>query len=93
MKCKSYYQEVYNKKWNKCLEEARNDIKKNGGTADVGYIATEIFEESANAEEIIGYYIDTHENEALKDWLVNTEGITFTEQDKTIDKILRELYK
>jgi hypothetical protein len=93
MKGKNYYQEIYNKKWNKCLEEARNDIKENSGTVDIGYIATEIFEETASAEEVVGYYIDLHGSEALKDWLVNTKGITFTEQDKTVDKILKELYK
>lgn len=90
---KKYYVNAFNKKWDDCLKQARKDIEENNGTFDiVTEIATEIFEETANAEEVVGYYIVYHNESALKDWEVNTEGVNFTEQDKEIDRILRELY-
>ena len=41
-----------------------------------GYVQiAQIFEETANAEEIVGYYIMYHKDSALRDWLDNTKGI------------------
>lgn len=91
MKDKTYYTDIFNKKWDVCLKEAEKDIKENGGKADIiTDVATEIFEETANVEEVVGYYIVYHKDSALKDWLGNTEGINFTEQDKEVDRILKE---
>lgn len=88
------YIETFNKKWDICLKEAEKDIQENGGTADIlSYVTTEIFEETANAEEVVGYYIMYHKDSALRDWIDNTKGISFTEQDKEVDRILKELYQ
>lgn len=94
MKDKTYYTEVFNKKWDSCLEEAKKDIQENGGTDDIlSYVATEIFEDTANSEEIVGYYITYHDDYALSAWVSNTKGISFTEQDKKVDRVLKDLYK
>lgn len=94
MKDKTYFTEIFNKKWDACLKEAEKEIKENSGNADIiTDVATEIFEETANAEEIVGYYIMYHKDSALRDWLDNTKGINFTEQDAEVDKILKELYR
>ena len=44
-----------------------------------------------SAEEVAGYYLWLHEDDALKDWKANTKGIKFTETDKEVDRILEEL--
>ena len=44
---RNYYTESYINKWEECLEEARKE-----NVQDVGEIATYIFEESCNAEEV-----------------------------------------
>lgn len=87
------YTDIFNKKWNRCLQEAENDLKENDSNTDVTYVATELFEETANAEVVAGYYIMYHGESALKDWINNTKGIRFTKQDKEVDKILKELYR
>lgn len=92
-KDKEYYITIFDEKWNRCLKLAEEDIQKNGGAADiVPDIATEIFEECANAEDVVGYYITYHGDDALRDWLDNTKGIAFSEQDKEVDCILKKLY-
>lgn len=93
MKYKQYYMETFIKKWDACLEEAEMEIEENDGEVDITDIATEIFEETANAEEVVGYYIKYHESEALRDWEINTKGIVFSDQDKEVDRILRKLYQ
>ncbi|MBQ4523409.1 MAG: hypothetical protein IJA10_10750 [Lachnospiraceae bacterium] len=85
---KNYYIEVYNKKWDECLEEAKKENAK-----DIGETTTYIFEESCNAEEVVGYYLVYHGEDALKDWRTNTEGIKMSVQDLEVDKILTELFK
>ena len=90
---KQYYMDIFNKKWDACLEEAEIDIKENDGNADISDVATEIFEETANSEEVAGFYIIYHGDEALRDWERNTDGIVFSDKDKEVDRILRELYQ
>ena len=90
---KQYYMDIFNKKWDACLEEAEIDIKENGGNVDISDVATEIFEETANSEEVVGFYIIYHGDEALRDWERNTDGIVFSDKDKEVDRILRELYQ
>ena len=90
---KQYYMDIFNKKWDACLEEAEIDIKENDGNADISDVATEIFEETANFEEVVGFYIIYHGDKALRDWKRNTDGIVFSDKDKEVDRILRELYQ
>lgn len=93
MKDKKYYVHMYKDKWNHCLEEAEKRVLVSDCPLRLlTDIATEIFEETVNAEEVVGYYIYFHGNSALKVWMSNTEGIKFTDQDREIDRILKELY-
>ena len=85
---RNYYTEIYINRWEECLEEARKE-----NAQDVGEIATYIFEESCNAEEVVGYYLVNHGEDALKDWKENTDGIKMNNQDLEVDRILTELFK
>lgn len=84
MKSKRYYVEKYNKRWSKCFDEASES-----GSEDSGYDATILFDETANAEEIVGYYLVHHAENPLKDWLNNIKGINLSEQDKEVTAILK----
>lgn len=93
MKTKEYYEKVWTNFWKECLEKAKKELEED--EMDLGYLqdtATEIFEETANAEQIIGYYIYFHKDWALKDWLENTNELNFSKQDKEIDRELKRLY-
>lgn len=79
----SYYVDIFNKKYDKCLEEENYDTD----------LAIENFEETSNTEEVVGYYIMYHKEHALKYWLCNTNGIKMSKQDKEVDKILKELFQ
>ena len=54
--------------------------------------ATEQFEKTASVEEVVGYYVFNEGDWALKQWLINTEGIVMTDRDREIERILEELY-
>ena len=58
---------------------------------DIYYACTMEFDETANAEEVVGYYLINYEGNPLKGWLENTEYIDLTEQDKEVTRILTEL--
>lgn len=88
MKNKEYYKAKYNKKWKECYLEAVEN-----GSKDPGYDATISFEQNANAEEIVGYYLVLHSEDPFKTWLSNIEGINLSEQDKEVTKILRRFRK
>lgn len=85
---RNYYIEAYNRRWNECLEEAKRENAK-----DIGESATFVFEDICNAEEVVGYYLVYHGENALKDWKTNTEGIQMSVQDLEVDRILTELFK
>lgn len=94
MKDKKYYEEVWNKFWNECLQDAKAEFEKSDfDEDDIKNAATVIFEDTANAEQVVGYYIIYHKDDALQDWVDNTKGIKLSEQDKEVDRILKELYK
>ena len=84
---KEFYIEAYSKKWDECLKEAERKNAK-----DVSEAATYIFEETANANEIVGYYLVYDRENALKDWKSNTDGINMSEQDLEVDRILTQLF-
>lgn len=92
-KKKQSYVEIYNQKWNKCLREANQEKRETGCRLAISDIATEIFEKTANAEEVVGYYIVYHKENALQDWLENTKGLTLSEQDRNVQRILKALYE
>ena len=62
------------------------------GSEDPGYDATISFDQNANAEEIVGYYLVLHSEDPFRIWLNNVEGIELSEQDKEVTKILGNLY-
>ena len=85
-KTKEYYKEKYNKKWEECyLEEVKS------GSDDPGYDASIAFDEIANAEEVVGYYLVNYTENPLDNWLDNTKGIKLNEQDKEVTSILEKL--
>ena len=86
MKEKRYYVEKYNKRWNECFNEASKN-----GSKDPGYDATILFDETANAEEVVGYYLVHHKENPLRDWLANIERINLSEQDKEVTNILENI--
>lgn len=86
MKNKEYYKAKYNKKWKECYVEA---VKN--GSEDPGYDATISFEQDANAEEIVGYYLVLHSEDPFRIWLNNVEGIELSEQDKEVTRIFESL--
>ena len=92
---KEYYEKIWKRFWDRCLDNARAELSELGINPSMDLVnetATEIFEESADAEQIAGYYIVYHKEDALKDWKANTEGIKFSEKDSEINKILEALY-
>lgn len=91
MNNKDYYLEQYNVLMDECYKDAREEIEE-GSSVDVGAVATEMFEERANTDEVVGYYIANHGEYALKDWKDNIEGLKLSEQDKEVDRILKHLY-
>lgn len=86
MKEKRYYVEKYNKRRNECFNEASEN-----GSKDHGYDATILFDETANAEEVVGYYLIHHKENPLRDWLDDTKGIKLNKQDKEVTNILEKL--
>lgn len=89
MKTKQYYIARYNEGWKKCFDEVSSE-----GSKDPRYDASILLDETANTEEVVGYYLVYHEENPLKDWLNNLhiKGIDLmSEQDKEVTKILKEL--
>lgn len=68
-----------------CRELRNTDVE------DVDYACTMEFDQTANAEEVVGYYLINYEWNPLKGWLENIEGVDLTEQDKEVTRILKEL--
>lgn len=90
MKNKEYFVSKYENRMDEIHREALEEgISKN--SID-GYCAME-FDQTANAEEIAGYYLVSYEGESLKVWLENTAGLVLTEQDKEVTQILTVLHE
>lgn len=87
-----YYLNLYQTKWDECYDHAQKEDPQ-ADEEDIRYYANMSFEEEANAEEVVGYYICYHGDDALKDWLSNTEDIKLSIQDKEVDRILKRLYQ
>ena len=83
---KQEYADIYINTMNELVDKWKDDPNYDGTQA------TYEFDEIANAPEIVGYYVYNEKENALKQWLTNTEGIEMTEQDKEVTRILEELY-
>lgn len=88
MKNRSYYESKYESR----MDEIYRELKETD-MEDIDYACTMEFDETANAEEVVGYYLANYGDNALKDWRANTEGIEMTEQDKVVTEILEQLFR
>lgn len=88
MKNKSYYESVYENR----MKEIRKEMIEEE-VEDIDYACTIEFDEIANAEEIVGYYLVNEGTNALEQWLENIDGIDLSKQDKEVTKILKRLDK
>lgn len=86
MKNREYYILKYEDRMDEIYRELVNtDVE------DIDYACTMEFDQTANAEEVVGYYLINYEWNPLKGWLENIEGIDLTEQDEEVTRILTEL--
>ena len=89
MKDKRYYILKYEDRMMEIYEEFADDDFN-----DKDEFCTRWFDETANAEEVVGYYFVFHEWNPLGEWLENLKYVKdVTEQDKEVTAILRELTK
>jgi hypothetical protein len=86
MKNRTYYVQKYEDR----MDEIYRELKETN-VKDIDYACTIEFDETANAEEVVGYYLINYEWNPLRGWLENTASIDLTEQDKEVTKILVEL--
>lgn len=95
-KDKEHYQKLYDEKYDKLLEQAKND-----GLNDPEAWANDTFDEDATPEEVVGYYLAWHGDEAFEDWMENLRfyqsksGIISPakkEHDKKVTEILEDLF-
>ena len=94
MKTKEFYINEYEVFWEKCIKEATDFFIENDidfESDNIRYEATMIFEETVKTNAVVGYYLSWYEEDAYKQWKVNTDGIVFNKQDKEVDKILKVL--
>ncbi len=90
---KEHYQKLYDEKFDKLVEEARRDK-----LPEPEAWASDTFGDCATAEEVAGYYIAWHGDDAFKDWIENTlfyeseRNKKLTAQDREVTRILGELY-
>ena len=89
---KQYYVDKYDKAWNK----VKSEIEKRGEDPEVVGVTDE-WEQNATPEEIVGYYIEAHEEYAYETWLDNlshrreNERELYKESDIEVTTILKDL--
>lgn len=98
VKDKDYYVTQFDKKWSNCLTAAIEGIKVDLENSEieenvVTLFATYIFDETANAEEVVGFYVKFHKDNALKDWKRNIDSVKLKEQDEIVGFILKSIYE
>lgn len=80
----------YIQKYEDRMDEIYRELKEQN-VDGIDYACTMEFAQTANAEEIVGYYLINYEMNPLKCWLENIENIDLIEQDKEVTRILTEL--
>ena len=83
---RNYYIQKYEDRMDEIYRELEGTVDY-----DIDYACTMEFDSTANAEEVVGYYLINYEWNPLKGWLENIEGIDSTDQDKEVTRILTEL--
>lgn len=86
MKNRSFYESIYENRMDEIYREMPEEYLE-----DIDYACTMEFDETANAEEVVGYYLVNEGTNAFKQWMENIEGIDMTEQDKEVTRLLEEL--
>lgn len=83
--------EYYKQKYEDRMDEIYRELKSQD-VDDIDWSCTMLFDETANAEEVVGYYLINYEWGPLKGWLENLQyAPEITEQDKEVTRILSEL--
>ena len=97
MDTKDYFKLVYDKFWNECMNNARNKLKEEAWDVieedEVHHLAKKIFEESADAAQIAGFFITSHRNLALSVWQTVSTGLELSDKHKEVESILTMLYQ
>lgn len=86
---KEDYKRVFEEAVKKEFESIKNEFDSEEYARDVAYDSVI---QTANTEEVVGYYITYYEDDALKQWINDMKGIELQGQDKEIQKVLYELY-
>ncbi len=87
IKTRQYYKQAYNKR----MEEITAEVRKSG-SADYKYDASIEFDQTANTNEVVGYYLVNEGDNAYEVWCMNTAHLTeLTQQDKDVTGILKHL--
>lgn len=85
---KKYYIQKYEDR----MMEIHNEFANDDDIADKDEYCTRWFDETADAEEVVGYYFVFHEQNPLGDWLENLKYVDeVTKQDEEVTKILTKL--
>ena len=91
-KNKQYYKQKYEDRMDEIYRELKYEY--NIPDNEIDEKCTYEFDDTANAEEVVGYYLINYEWEPLKGWLENLQYVQdITEQDKEVTRILKELAK
>ncbi len=80
-KDKNYYMRMYDKTYDKLLEQAKAD-----NLPDPEAWANDTFNDGATAEEVVGYYLVWHGDDAFKDWMENLTFYTENQKDIPLSK-------
>lgn len=86
MKNRSYYELKYENRMDEIYREMLEEDLE-----DIDYACTIEFDKTANAEEVVGYYLVNEGINAFKQWMENIKRIDLTEQDKEVTRLLNEL--
>lgn len=84
--------EDYVKIYLDALERIKAELIAEGVDVSDGTAITYEFEDTANANEVVGYYVCNEKDNARKQWRENIDGLDLTDQDKLVDLILKGLY-
>ncbi|MBR3646425.1 MAG: hypothetical protein IKN54_08395 [Lachnospiraceae bacterium] len=95
---KEKYQIIYQEALLKCKKEAETELKNEYGNSsfsdsEIDERKHEIFHDTANTEEVVGYYMTYYSDTYLSQWKENINGKELTEQDKKVSDILQNLYE
>ena len=86
----------YIRKYEDRMDEIYRELKYEHNISDneIDENCTMEFDQTANAEEIVGYYLVNYEYNPLGSWLENLKWVDkVTEQDNDVTAILTELCK